>query len=61
VRTRAIPKLMVTATVGLVVGSVALTVFAGPIYEYGARAAEVLGDAGYVGAVLPQGEVGVGE
>lgn len=61
VRTRAIPKLMVTATVGLVVASVALTVFAGPIYEYGARAAEVLGAGGYVTSVLPQGEVIIGE
>ena len=57
VRARSIPRLMVTATVGLVVASVALTVFAGPLYEYGARAALVLGELGYVTAVLPEGEV----
>jgi multicomponent Na+:H+ antiporter subunit D len=61
VRTRAIPKLMVTATVGLVAASVALTVFAGPLYEYSARAAEALGDRGYVTSVLPNGEVVDGE
>lgn len=57
VRTRAIPKLMTTATVGLAAASILLTVVAGPLYEYAERAAAVLGERGYVTAVLPNGEV----
>jgi multicomponent Na+:H+ antiporter subunit D len=54
VRTR-IPRLMIASTVGLVVVTVALTVFAGPLYEFGDRAAAVLGERGYVTAVFPDG------
>ena len=56
-RARTIPHLMTTATVGLVVASLALTVFAGPIYQYSERAAQVLGENGYVTAVFPDREV----
>lgn len=48
-----IPRLMVASTVGLVAVAVALTVFAGPLYDYGDRAAAVLGERGYVTAVFP--------
>jgi len=51
VRTR-IPSLMMAATVGLVAVSIALTVFAGPIYDFGLRAAQDLGATGYVGSVI---------
>ena len=53
VRARSIPKLMTTGTVGLVLATVALTVAAGPIYAYSARAAVDLAPAGYIEAVLP--------
>jgi len=56
-----IPKLMMTATIGLVAGGLALTVAAGPLYDYAARGAEKLGERGYVTAVLPDGEVVFGE
>jgi multicomponent Na+:H+ antiporter subunit D len=52
------PRLMVAATVGLVAVTVALTVVAGPLYEYGDRAAAVLGERGYVTAVFPDGVPG---
>jgi multicomponent Na+:H+ antiporter subunit D len=54
-RARAIPRLMTTATVGLVLAGIALTVFAGPLYQYAERAALVLGENGYVTAVFPEG------
>ncbi len=57
VRTR-IPRLMVASTVGLVGVTLALTVFAGPIYDYGVRAAQELGEVGYVTAVFPAGVPG---
>ncbi len=54
-RTRAIPRLMIASTVGLVAVTVGLTVFAGPLYQYGVRAAEQLDPAAYVSAVFPGG------
>lgn len=43
-----IPKLMFLATTGMVVVSVALTVFAGPLYGYANRAGENVADPGRV-------------
>jgi multicomponent Na+:H+ antiporter subunit D len=50
-----IPRLMIASTVGLVVVTVALTFVAGPLYDFGDRAAAVLGERGYVTAVFPDG------
>ncbi|MCC2593975.1 Na+/H+ antiporter subunit D [Tessaracoccus sp. OS52] len=50
------PPLMAAATTGLILFSLALTVFAGPLYDYAARAADGLRDGSYVAAVLPEGE-----
>jgi multicomponent Na+:H+ antiporter subunit D len=56
-QTRTIPKLMVTATAGMVVLSVALTVFAGPLFSLSSRAGENLeGPSTYVDIVFPQEE-----
>lgn len=53
---RAIPRLMIAATAGMVVASVALTVFAGPLYDISARAGENLeGPGQYVQLVFPSG------
>lgn len=41
-----IPKLMLTATTGMVAVSVALTVFAGPLYAYATRAGETMAEPG---------------
>ena len=41
-----IPRLMVGATAGMVAVSIALTVFAGPLYGYATRAGENLADSG---------------
>ncbi|WP_053352885.1 Na+/H+ antiporter subunit D [Leucobacter musarum] len=46
-----IPRLMFAATTGMVVVSVALTVFAGPLYAYATRAGE---DLAHPGAVVDQ-------
>jgi multicomponent Na+:H+ antiporter subunit D len=55
-RTRALPSLMTWATGGMVVVSIALTVFAGPLYAFSARAGESLrGGDGYVQTVFPEG------
>lgn len=43
---RETPRLMVVATTGMVVVSVLLTIFAGPLYEYAARAGEMLTQPG---------------
>ncbi len=54
--TRTTPVLMVAATCALVVLTLALTVFAGPLFELAARAAEDLGDRSvYVSLVFPGG------
>ncbi|MGX5682577.1 Na+/H+ antiporter subunit D [Schumannella luteola] len=54
--TRTIPRLMIAATAGMVVASLALTVFAGPLYDISARAGENLeGPGQYVQLVFPQG------
>jgi multicomponent Na+:H+ antiporter subunit D len=51
--TRRVPKLMIGATAGMVVTSLALTVFAGPLYALADRAGKNLEGPGYyVGAVL---------
>ncbi|WP_165066534.1 Na+/H+ antiporter subunit D [Marisediminicola senii] len=51
---RTTPKLMTAATAGMVVVSVALTVFAGPLYAISARAGENLeGPSYYVDVVFP--------
>jgi multicomponent Na+:H+ antiporter subunit D len=55
-RTRTIPSLMTWATGGMVAVSIALTVFAGPLYEFSSRAGESLrGGDGYVETVFPDG------
>lgn len=41
-----IPKLMLTATTGMVAVSIALTVFAGPLYAYATRAGETMTEPG---------------
>jgi len=54
--TRTTPVLMVVATATLVVVTVCLTVFAGPLFEYAGRAAEGLSDPSiYVSIVFPGG------
>ncbi len=50
-----LPGIMVAATFGLIALSIALTVFAGPLYEYAYQAAGALLDGAYPTAVL--GEV----
>ncbi|MBK7822341.1 MAG: Na+/H+ antiporter subunit D [Tessaracoccus sp.] len=52
---RPMPPLQVGATVGLIVFGLALTVFAGPLYEYTTAAAEALRDGSLVRVVLPEG------
>jgi len=50
------PKLMIAATAGMVALSVALTVFAGPLYALSSRAGENLnGPNNYVDLVFPEG------
>lgn len=52
--TRAIPKLMIGATAGMVAVSVALTVFAGPLFAISSRAgADLEGPRTYVELVFP--------
>ena len=53
--TRPMPPLQVGATMGLVAFGLALTIFAGPLYEYAHAAAATLRDGSYVLAVLPEG------
>lgn len=58
---RETPKLMIAATTGMVAVSVALTLFAGPLYEYATRAGEALTQpARLAEAVLGQTDTGVG-
>jgi multicomponent Na+:H+ antiporter subunit D len=53
--TRTVPKLMIVATAGMVVASVALTVFAGPLFGLSERAGENLeGPSEYVRIVFPE-------
>lgn len=55
--TRSTPRLMVAATAGMVVASVALTVFAGPLFGLSQRAgANLEGPSFYVDTVLGDGE-----
>jgi multicomponent Na+:H+ antiporter subunit D len=50
------PTLMVAATAGMVALSVALTIFAGPLYALSSRAGENLnGPSNYVDLVFPEG------
>jgi len=50
-----VPKLMIGATAGMVVASVALTVFAGPLFAISTRAGENLeGPSQYVQIVFPE-------
>lgn len=51
---RKMPPLMVTATSVLILFSLALTVFAGPLYSYAERAAGALRAQEYVQVVLPE-------
>ena len=54
---RSIPKLMTGATAGMVLVSIALTVFAGPLYGISTRAGEDLeGPSQYVRLVFPDGD-----
>jgi multicomponent Na+:H+ antiporter subunit D len=54
--TRTAPALMVAATAGMVLVTLALTVFAGPLYSIAARAGENLeGPSFYVDIVFPGG------
>ena len=56
---RSIPKLMTGATAGMVLVSLALTVFAGPLYGISSRAGEDLeGPSQYVQLVFPGGSDG---
>ena len=56
-----VPRGMVGATGALVAASLALTVFAGPLYAYTGRAAQALADrTPYIQAVLPEGDRGAG-
>lgn len=60
---RKTPVLMVGATAALVAFSLALTVFAGPLYAYAGRAAQSLQDGAYVETVLhgvPEQSAGAG-
>ncbi len=51
-----VPKLMVTATTGMVVLTIGLTVFAGPLFELASRAAANTGnESTYVDSVFPGG------
>ena len=53
--TKTIPKLMIGATAGMVVVSLALTVFAGPLYGIASRAGENLeGSSDYIDLVFPR-------
>ena len=52
--TRPMPPLQVGATMALVAFGLALTVFAGPLYEYTHAAAATLRDGSYIVAVLPE-------
>jgi multicomponent Na+:H+ antiporter subunit D len=53
--TRTVPRLMIGATAGMVVASVALTVFAGPLFGVSTRAGENLeGPSQYVRIVFPE-------
>lgn len=51
---RMMPPLMVGATSALVIFSLALTVFAGPLYGYAERAADSIRSEVYVESVLPE-------
>jgi len=53
--TRPMPPLQVGATMALVAFGLALTAFAGPLYEYTHAAAAALRDGSYLVAVLPEG------
>ena len=56
-----VPSDMIGATGALVTASLALTVFAGPLYAYTGRAAQALADrTPYIQAVLPDGDRGTG-
>jgi multicomponent Na+:H+ antiporter subunit D len=56
-RTRTAPRLMIAATAGMVLVSVGLTVFAGPLYAISTRAGENLeGPSFYVDSVFPGGD-----
>ncbi|MBN9325627.1 MAG: Na+/H+ antiporter subunit D, partial [Cellulomonas sp.] len=56
-----VPPGMIGATGALVTASLALTVFAGPLYAYTGRAAQALADrTPYIQAVLPEGDRGTG-
>jgi len=56
-RTRTAPRLMIAATAGMVLVSVGLTVFAGPLYGIAARAGENLeGPSFYIDTVFPGGD-----
>ncbi len=58
--TRTVPRLMTAATGGLVVVGLALTVFAGPLFEYAGRAGEALETpAVYIDTVFPHGIPGL--
>ena len=53
--TRPMPPLQVGATLGLLAFGIALTIFAGPLYEYATAAATALRDGSLVSVVLPEG------
>lgn len=52
---RFLPPLMVFATSVLILFSLGLTVFAGPLYSYSERAAVSIRSENYIAAVLPEG------
>ncbi len=53
--TRPMPPLQVGVALGITAFGLALTVFAGPLYDYATAAAVALRDGSYVLAVLPEG------
>ncbi len=60
--TRQVPRLMTTATVGMVIASIGLTVFAGPLFAFAERAGEALETPErYISTVYPAGVPPIGE
>ena len=58
IRSQRIPRLMAAATIGLTVVGVALTLFAGPLFDLSSRAGEGLEGRIYIEAVFPPAAAG---
>lgn len=60
--TKTVPRLMTVATGGMVIAGLALTVFAGPLFDYTGRAGEALETpATYIDTVFPNGIPTIGD